>query len=93
MDPTAAQPRADRVATEHRLRLAGRHEIDFSPGDVVLHRRKTLPFHPHGMSVRATDAAGTALPRRPGGQRRGVLRDLLTSWRPMPSAGLLPGSD
>ena len=64
VDPMAAQPRADRVATEHRLRLAGRHEIDFSPDDVVLHRRKTLPFHPNGMTFRATDADGILLSER-----------------------------
>jgi L-serine dehydratase len=64
VDPTAAQPRADRVATDHRLRLAGQHEIDFSPDDVVLHRRKALPFHPNGMTFRAIEADGTLLSER-----------------------------
>jgi L-serine dehydratase len=64
VDPRAAQPRADRVTGEHRLRLAGRREIDFSPDDVVLHRRRTLPFHSNGMTFRATDSGGVALSER-----------------------------
>lgn len=64
VDPAAAQPRADRVVEQRRLRLAGRQEIDFSPDDVVMHRRKTLPFHSNAMTFRATDAAGVALSER-----------------------------
>jgi L-serine dehydratase len=64
VDPTAAQPRVDRVITERLLRLAGRHEIRFSPDEVVLHRRKALPFHPNGMTFRATDADATLLSER-----------------------------
>jgi L-serine dehydratase len=64
VDPAAAQPRADRVFEEHRLRLAGQHEIAFSPDDVVLHRRKTLPFHSNAMTFLATDATGAALSER-----------------------------
>ena len=38
----------------HQLRLAGLHPIDFNLHvDVVLHRRKTLPFHANGMTFRA----------------------------------------
>ena len=64
VDPAAAQPRADRVVEQRRLRLAGRQEIDFSTDDVVMHRRKTLPFHSNAMTFRATDAAGVALSER-----------------------------
>lgn len=64
VDPVAAQPRADRVTAEHRLCLAGRHEIAFGPDDIVLHRRKALPFHPNGMTFRATSVDGTVLSER-----------------------------
>ncbi|WP_270886204.1 L-serine ammonia-lyase [Pedococcus sp. 5OH_020] len=64
VDPTAAQPRADRVASENRLLLAGRQQIRFSVEDVVLHRRRTLPFHPNGMTFLAADSRGTVLAER-----------------------------
>ncbi|MFE9999069.1 L-serine ammonia-lyase [Streptomyces avermitilis] len=55
----------DRVATikeSGRIRLLGEHEIafDFSE-DLVLHRRKTLPYHANGMTLWAYDAAGAEL--------------------------------
>ncbi|MVA77777.1 L-serine ammonia-lyase, partial [Auraticoccus sp. F435] len=43
---------------------ARRREIDFDPDDdLVLHRRRALPFHPNGMTFTATDAAGSVLRR------------------------------
>ncbi|BAC70487.1 serine ammonia-lyase [Streptomyces avermitilis] len=55
----------DRVATikeSGRIRLLGEHEIafDFSE-DLVLHRRKTLPYHANGMTLWAYDASGAEL--------------------------------
>ncbi len=50
VDTDAAPALTAEIRRTGRLRLAGRHEIDFSPDeDVVLHRRKSLPFHPNGM--------------------------------------------
>ncbi|WP_299038598.1 L-serine ammonia-lyase [uncultured Pseudokineococcus sp.] len=64
VDPVAAAPLVERVREEGRLRLAGEHEIAFSPDDVVLHRRKRLPFHTNGMVFTAVDGAGEVLARR-----------------------------
>ena len=59
---------ADRVAgirAAGRLRLLGEHEIVFvERTDLVMHRRKTLPLHPNGMTFRAVDADGAELSRR-----------------------------
>ena len=64
-DPAAAQPRVDAVRDDGVLRLAGKHLIAFSLGDdLVLHRRKRLPFHTNGMRFTATDALGQVLLRR-----------------------------
>ncbi len=42
--------RAAEVCESGRIRLAGRHPIAFHPdADLVLYRRKSLPYHPNGM--------------------------------------------
>jgi L-serine dehydratase len=64
VDPAAAQPRADQVLAGHRLLLGGTHQISFGPDDIVMHRRKTLPFHPNAMTFRAADGAGHTLYER-----------------------------
>ncbi len=64
VDPLAAQAQVDRVEATKHLQLAGRRQIDFTSDDVVLHRRKTLPFHPNGMRFRALDAGHHELSRR-----------------------------
>ncbi len=54
VDPVAADPMVARVRESGRLRLLGVHEIGFAPDeDVVLHRRKRLPFHPNAMRFAA----------------------------------------
>ena len=50
VDPVAAGPMVAAVRESGRLRLLGSREISFDPDeDIVLHRRKRLPFHPNGM--------------------------------------------
>ncbi len=54
----------DRVAEVKagRLLLAGRRPIGFSwYDDLILHRRRSLPAHPNGMTFRAFDGDGTLL--------------------------------
>ncbi|MFT4228205.1 L-serine ammonia-lyase [Micropruina sp.] len=54
----------DRVAEVKagRLLLAGRRPIGFSwYDDLILHRRRSLPAHPNGMTFRAFDGDGTPL--------------------------------
>lgn len=58
---------ADRVAAirqSGRLSLLGRREVAFEDNDLVLHRRKSLPYHPNGMRFVASDAAGEVLRER-----------------------------
>jgi L-serine dehydratase len=65
VDPEAAESRVAAARTENRLRLAGKRLIAFSmDDDLVLHRRKRLPFHSNGMRFTATDADGHVLMRR-----------------------------
>ena len=72
VDPAAAQPRVDRVQAGQTSCSAGRHEIAFTIDDVVMHRRKTLPFHANGMTFQALAADGGQLSSRTyySGRRR-----------------------
>jgi len=54
VDPTVAAARVEEIVTGGRLRLGGGHEIGFvHDRDLVMHRRKSLPLHPNGMSFEA----------------------------------------
>ena len=54
VDARVARNNADGVIT-----LAGTHKVGFnSKTDLVLHRRKSLPAHPNGMTFEAYDAGG-----------------------------------
>src|SRR5689334_23770921 len=54
VDPVAAEPRVAAVRTEGKLLLGGEHPVAFSvDDDVVLHRRRRLPFHTNGMLFQA----------------------------------------
>jgi L-serine dehydratase len=45
-----------------RVRLLGRHEVDFDEKtDLLFNRRESLPLHSNGMRFTAGDAAGTVL--------------------------------
>jgi L-serine dehydratase len=65
VDPVAAQALAAEVAETGRLRLAGGREIGFDPGeDIVLHRRRRLPFHSNAMRFAAVDEADREISAR-----------------------------
>jgi L-serine dehydratase len=65
VDPAAARPSVDRVRETGRLALGGTHDIDFDvDSDVVLHRKKRLPFHSNAMVFLATDSEGGELSSR-----------------------------
>jgi L-serine dehydratase len=53
VDTKTAPLRAAEIRQNGRIRLAGSHEIAFDPEDVILHRRRSLPFHPNGMTFAA----------------------------------------
>ncbi|MDX6231130.1 MAG: L-serine dehydratase [Nocardioidaceae bacterium] len=58
-DTDLADLRLDRLRDEPVLKLAGTHPIGFDLGeDLVLHRRRSLPAHPNGMTFAAYDDSG-----------------------------------
>ena len=64
IDPAAMDPALQRIRASAKLRLGGRHEIDFDePLDLLFHRDQVLPLHPNGLRFTALDASGTVLHR------------------------------
>ncbi|MEU8296330.1 L-serine ammonia-lyase [Micromonospora sp. NPDC048909] len=65
VDTDSVAPRVARIRTERRIGLLDAHEIDFDPDrDLVLHRRRSLPYHPNGMTFVAYDDTGAELRSR-----------------------------
>ncbi|MFJ1608237.1 L-serine ammonia-lyase [Streptomyces sp. NPDC088253] len=59
VDVEGADDRVEQIKSSGRLSLLGTREIDFSfDDDLVLHRRKALPYHANGMTIFAYDASG-----------------------------------
>ncbi|MGC0400158.1 L-serine dehydratase [Streptomyces sp. SAI-126] len=59
VDVENADDRVAAIKAAGVLKLLGEHEIPFSfDDDLVLHRRKALPYHANGMTVWAYDASG-----------------------------------
>lgn len=59
VDTDAAEAWIGLVRAERRIALLAVHEIDFDPDrDLVLHRRRSLPYHPNGMTFAAYDLTG-----------------------------------
>ncbi|MEU0784365.1 L-serine ammonia-lyase [Streptomyces sp. NPDC006173] len=59
VDVEGADDRVEQIRTSGRINLLGEHEIDFSfDDDLILHRRKALPYHANGMTIFAYDAEG-----------------------------------
>ncbi|MGY8626040.1 L-serine ammonia-lyase [Chromobacterium violaceum] len=53
------------IREQRKLKLLGKREIDFVEGEhLILHKKKTLPYHPNGMIFEAFDAAGESLSKR-----------------------------
>ncbi|MGW0991136.1 L-serine ammonia-lyase [Streptomyces sp. NPDC002486] len=62
VDVESADERVEAIKSGGRLNLLGEHEIAFSfDDDMVLHRRKALPYHANGMTLWAYDASGAEL--------------------------------
>ncbi|MET3932299.1 L-serine ammonia-lyase [Arthrobacter sp. OAP107] len=65
VDTSTADDQVAAAALDAELRIGGDHRVDFNwDEDVVLHRRKSLPAHPNGMTFRALDHAGRVLSER-----------------------------
>ncbi|MFI6641109.1 L-serine ammonia-lyase [Streptomyces sp. NPDC050504] len=62
VDVEGADERVERIKADGRINLLGTHEVPFSfDDDLVLHRRKALPYHANGMTLWAYDAEGAEL--------------------------------
>ncbi|MEU1418877.1 MULTISPECIES: L-serine ammonia-lyase [unclassified Kitasatospora] len=62
VDVDQADRDVERITAEKRLDLLGAHPIDFDPGtQLILHRRRSLPYHANGMTLWAFDADGGLL--------------------------------
>ncbi|MGC0206349.1 L-serine ammonia-lyase [Streptomyces levis] len=62
VDVETADERVETIKADGRLNLLGEHQIAFSfDDDMVLHRRKALPYHANGMTLWAYDASGAQL--------------------------------
>jgi L-serine dehydratase len=65
VDTASVPERVAAIRDAKRLRLLGEHEIEFiADNDLVLHRRKSLPLHPNGMTFTAYAADGSVLSSR-----------------------------
>ncbi|MEV4587455.1 L-serine ammonia-lyase [Streptomyces chartreusis] len=65
VDVETADERVEKIKSSGRLRLLDDHEIPFDfDKDLVLHRRKALPYHANGMTLWAFDASGEELMSR-----------------------------
>ncbi|CAM5321413.1 L-serine dehydratase OS=Streptomyces alboniger OX=132473 GN=CP975_25065 PE=3 SV=1 [Streptomyces alboniger] len=59
VDVESADDRVERIKESSRINLLGMHEIGFDfHEDLVLHRRKALPYHANGMTISAYDHEG-----------------------------------
>ncbi|MFF2041707.1 L-serine ammonia-lyase [Kitasatospora sp. NPDC058170] len=62
VDVDQADVDVERITAEKRLRLLGTHAIDFDPDtQLILHRRRSLPYHANGMTIWAFGADGSTL--------------------------------
>jgi L-serine dehydratase len=65
VDTDTVPARVELIKRTGRICLLGTHDIDFdSDHDLVMHRRRALPYHPNGMSFTAYGPAGTTLRER-----------------------------
>ena len=65
VDTVRSEARAEAAKEHGKLTLAGRHVVAFTADrDLILHRRKSLPAHPNGMTFTAYDELGRNLRSR-----------------------------
>lgn len=65
VDTEVAEGRLEEIRASKELHLAGRHRIAFDvEEDLIMHRRRSLPAHPNGMTFAAYDDRGEELRHR-----------------------------
>jgi L-serine dehydratase len=64
-DPRAVEGRLAQIRSDRRIPILGEHEVAFDEDeDLVMHRRKSLPLHPNGMTFTAFDGEGEVVAER-----------------------------
>jgi L-serine dehydratase len=66
VDTDTVLSRVAEVRRTEKVRLLGRHPVQLSAADLVLHRRASLPFHPNGMRFTAFAETAEADPDSSG---------------------------
>ncbi|WP_328916357.1 MULTISPECIES: L-serine ammonia-lyase [unclassified Streptomyces] len=62
VDVSTADDEVAAIHASRRISLLGAHEIDFDPAThLILHRRRSLPYHANGMTLFAYDELGAPL--------------------------------
>jgi L-serine dehydratase len=64
VDTDAVHERVERIRVSRKIKLLGRHEVAFDDDSLVLHRRRSLPFHPNGMTFEAFGERGQSVRAR-----------------------------
>jgi L-serine dehydratase len=64
VDTATIAERVAAVRARGSVRLLGKHEVTLAEDDLVLHRRRSLPYHPNGMWFLAYDEAGEEVRKR-----------------------------
>jgi len=64
VDTTTVDDRISHIRQQQQINLLGRQSVKFiEKDDLIMHKRKTLPFHANGMTFSAFDQQGTELCR------------------------------
>jgi L-serine dehydratase len=64
VDPSTIPARVERARREGTIALLGKQRVALPEASLVFHRKKSLPFHPNGMTFAALDAAGATVCER-----------------------------
>lgn len=65
IDPDIVPALVEQIRAQQQLALLGQHRLAFIEStDLILHKRKALPYHPNGMVFTVFDAAGGQLDQR-----------------------------
>jgi L-serine dehydratase len=65
VDPDGVPARVERIREGGRVKLLGKHEVDFKPAEHLLfHRLQSLPKHPNGMRFTALGEGAAAIAER-----------------------------
>ena len=62
IDPATIEPRLQRIRSSHQLHLGAQQYIEFDEvTQLIMHQKKSLPYHPNGMQFIAFDKKGSEI--------------------------------